>query len=571
MNEVTRTSVTVFGSSQALRDSPHYVLAGDLGQALGARGAEVRCGGYGGVMEAVAEGVKAGGGSVVGCTLAWFRETREPYEKLDRIEEASDLHARIDCMLRGARAAVVLPGGVGTMNELFWVWTLLLHDRDDGPEALILLGDPWRELLDTLSRRFEFPDPIRQLVRVAESAEEAAAIACGEREGSPRIGQDPVNLEDLHRVRPRESPRQAVEDVIRAGHCDDAEFDRLALALAKTQLSRIEPWRSYAAHSGISPDALTDWRSVPPVPSSAFKSHDLSAAAPADRDGGSDSTGVVFETSGTSISKPGRVRLGSTELYERSLLRSFERYLLPDGARLPAVVFGPRRSEAPRSSLWFMVDIVAGRLARDPTWVVQDGAPRWDIANAALGKAVSAGEPVMLLGTTLFFMAYFERLAASGKRFELPAGSRAMDTGGSKGQRSALARDEVERAFERALGIPGTHLVNEYGMAEMGSQFYDDTLAAFHEGRTPLPGKRIPPWVRTRVLDPETMLDLPDGERGILVHADLANEDTPFLIQTEDIGTRVGDRLLLEGRLLGAEARGCSLAFEQFLETERKR
>jgi len=183
-----------------------------------------------------------------------------------------------------------------------------------------------------------------------------------------------------------------------------------------------------------------------------------------------------------------------------------------------------------------------------------------------LRTAAMEGEPVLLLGTSLLFMAYFERLAEGGVRFELPPGSRAMDTGGSKGLRADFTRDEVERAFERALGIPRTHLVNEYGMAEMGSQFYDDTLAAFHEGRAPLPGKRIPPWVRTRVLDPESMRELPDGSRGILVHADLANEEIPFVIQTEDIGSRMGDRLQLEGRLLGAEARGCSLAFEQFLE-----
>jgi hypothetical protein len=359
-----------------------------------------------------------------------------------------------------------------------------------------------------------------------------------------------------------------IEEAIRSGVCPDSTFDRLALALARTQLSRIEPWRAYAAHLGVSPDTLTDWREIPPVPCSAFKSHDLSIAPP-DASGTSGAPGVMFETSGTSISRPGRVRLGSTDLYERSLLRSSERYLLPDGARLPAVVFGPRRSEAPRSSLWFMVDLVAGRLARDPTWIVQDGAPRWDAADTALRKAVDAGEPVLLLGTTLFFMAYCERLAATGTRFELPAGSRVMDTGGSKGQRAEFDRDDVERSVERALGIPRTHLVNEYGMAEMGSQFYDDTLVAFHERRASLPGKRIPPWVRTRVLDPETMRELPDGERGILVHADLANEDTPFLIQTEDIGTRVGDRLVIEGRLLGAEARGCSLAFEQFLEAER--
>jgi len=178
----TKASVAVFGSSQAQRDSPHYRLAAELGAALARRGAEVRCGGYGGVMAAVSSGAKAAGGNVVGCTLGWFGETRVPGGHLDEIEEAPDLHARIECLLRGARGAVVLPGGVGTMNELFWVWTLLLFDRDPAPQSLVLLGEPWEELLALLGRRFEFSEPIRGLVSVARNAEDAAEIACGEGE-----------------------------------------------------------------------------------------------------------------------------------------------------------------------------------------------------------------------------------------------------------------------------------------------------------------------------------------------------------------------------------------------------
>jgi predicted Rossmann-fold nucleotide-binding protein len=130
-------------------------------------------------MAAVSAGAKAAGGKVVGCTLGWFGETRVPGSHLDEIEEAPDLHARIDNLLRGVRGAVVLPGGVGTMNELFWVWTLLLFDRDPAPEALVLLGEPWEELIATLRRKFEFPEPIMGLIRVASDAEEAAEIACG--------------------------------------------------------------------------------------------------------------------------------------------------------------------------------------------------------------------------------------------------------------------------------------------------------------------------------------------------------------------------------------------------------
>jgi len=143
-----------------------------------------------------------------------------------------------------------------------------------------------------------------------------------------------------------------------------------------------------------------------------------------------------------------------------------------------------------------------------------------------------------------------------------------MDTGGAKGLRAEFEREEIETAFARHVGVAPSHLVNEYGMAELGSQFYDANYLAHHEGRPRLAGKAIPPWVRTRVLDPETLAEQPDGERGLLVHYDLANVDIPLAIQTEDIGRRVGDRLHLEGRLLGAEARGCSLPFEKFLAAE---
>jgi hypothetical protein len=340
-------------------------------------------------------------------------------------------------------------------------------------------------------------------------------------------------------------------------------FAGLALGSFQHQHARIPAYRAYVDHLGIDASRLTDWREIPPVPASAFKTHDLSAAP---RGG----EAAIFETSGTTISRPGRIRLRTTELYEASLLASARRHLLPDGARLPAVVFGPHADEAPHSSLWFMVDRVVKKEAKSGAWVVRDGVPRWDLADEILVEAASSSQPVFLLGTTLLYMAYFERLASLDRRFALPPGSRAMDTGGAKGQRTEFARSDVEDAFATHLGIPGTHLVNEYGMAELGSQFYDDNLVAVMGQRPRLDGKRIPPWVRTRVLDPETLREVPGGTQGILVHYDLANLDTPLAIQTEDIGTRVGDRLTIAGRLPAAEARGCSLAFEQFVEAERR-
>ena len=159
---MTTNSVAVFGSSQASSDSTHYRLAGDLGAVLARRGAEVRCGGYGGVMEAVAAGAKREGGQVFGCTLKWFSESRIPNRHLDQVHEAANLHTRIECLLRGVRGAVVLPGGVGTMNELFWVWTMLLLDREEGSASDRALGRAMGRIHERVEPKFRVrqSDPI---------------------------------------------------------------------------------------------------------------------------------------------------------------------------------------------------------------------------------------------------------------------------------------------------------------------------------------------------------------------------------------------------------------------------
>lgn len=171
-------SVAVFGSSRAAPTSRTYVLARELGEALAWRGAEVRCGGYAGVMQGVAEGARGAGGRVVGCTIDWFADAREPNEHLDEVVGASDLAARIERLLEGTSAAIALPGGIGTLNEMLWLWTLLLHGKGDG-RKLIALGAPYLDLMHLLEERFEVDPPVRALVHLAASVDEAADLACG--------------------------------------------------------------------------------------------------------------------------------------------------------------------------------------------------------------------------------------------------------------------------------------------------------------------------------------------------------------------------------------------------------
>jgi uncharacterized protein (TIGR00730 family) len=175
---MTKSSVAVFGSSQALPNSPAYRLAADLGRALARRGMTVRCGGYSGVMEGVAVGAREAGGRVVGCTLDWFADTRTPGSHLDEVRPSPDLASRLSCLLEGTRAAVALPGGVGTLNEVFWLWTLLFHGRGERRD-LVLLGESWKDLCEFLYRRFEFPQHVQAMTRVTTDPEEAALLASG--------------------------------------------------------------------------------------------------------------------------------------------------------------------------------------------------------------------------------------------------------------------------------------------------------------------------------------------------------------------------------------------------------
>ena len=140
-----------------------------------------------------------------------------------------------------------------------------------------------------------------------------------------------------------------------------------------------------------------------------------------------------------------------------------------------------------------------------------------------------------------------------------------MDTGGFKGQSRELTREELYGLFSEYFGVPATHCVNMYGMSEFSSQFLDNTLRNAHRGRKAPLAKDNPPWTRTLVIDPETLEPVPHGQRGLLLHYDLANRNSVVAILTEDVGREGEAGFLLLGRAQGSEVRGCSVAIDEML------
>ena len=344
---------------------------------------------------------------------------------------------------------------------------------------------------------------------------------------------------------------------------DDDAFNDVALRVFAYQYARNTPYAAFCDRRERSPASVTHWTAIPPVPTAAFKEVPLVAGAAADAQ-------AVFRTSGTTrgSERRGAHHILDLSLYHASLTPAFSACLLPDDVRMQMLSLMPASAELPDSSLAHMIDVVMNRLGRtDSAHVatVERGIDH-DALAAHLRAAEARSEPVCLLGTSLAFIHWLDHLDRRSERFRLPAGSRLMDTGGYKGREREVPEDELRAMHQARLGVVPTHCVNEYGMTEMCSQFYDSTLRDAVQGSTLERRKLVPPWVRTRIVDPETLEPVPAGASGLLQHFDLANAGSVIAIQTEDVGIAAHDGFRVLGRITGAMPRGCSIAMDMLLE-----
>lgn len=344
----------------------------------------------------------------------------------------------------------------------------------------------------------------------------------------------------------------------------DDVFNRLALTSFELQLEGNAPYAAYCARRGRT--QVDHWSMIPAVPTVAFKEVRLVV--------GDDAPEAIFRTSGTTrgYERRGQHFIRDLALYHEALEPMFSAYLLPDRAKLPLYSLVPSHVELPESSLAHMLSFAVERLgAGDSAFVVtRDGGLQYDLLMDRLRAHIESGEPVGLLGTSLSFVHLLDMMLEHGDRLRLPDGSRLMDTGGFKGQQRELSPADLRARYAALLGVEPLFAVNEYGMTELGSQFYDGGLRDLCLGTSPRPElKRIAPWVRSRAVHPDTLQPLPPGEVGLLQHFDLANIFSVCAIQTEDLGRVHEDGFELLGRAPGATPRGCSIAMDMLLEANR--
>jgi hypothetical protein len=332
-----------------------------------------------------------------------------------------------------------------------------------------------------------------------------------------------------------------------SGGTEALDFESWAARLFAHQFEYVAAYRTLCERRGLSPATVASWRDVPPVPTAAFRHVDL-ATGPAE---------VVFRTSGTSTGPEARGRhlVPRLSLYRTAALPTFARHLLPDGARPRCVFLLPPPAQRPDSSLVRMCEWVGEAFGTGTEWLADDTG--LDVTRLAerLAALERSGEAVLVAGPTAGFLRFFD----TGRKVRLGPGSRVMDTGGAKGMPRPLSRAGFLRACWSHLGVPGYFCVNEYGLTELCSQRYESAMADRFAGRS-LDHRRLvaPPWLRTRVLDPDTLEEVPAGRTGMLCHHDLANAGSVAVVLTEDLGHTAGDDgIVVTGRVSGAPARGC--------------
>ena len=310
------------------------------------------------------------------------------------------------------------------------------------------------------------------------------------------------------------------------------EFEALALQLFRYQHQNTPVYRLYCEALQINAGAVNSLLQVPFLPISFFKSHNVNNS-------GNSITALVFESSGTTGMQPSRHLVPNADLYEQSFRRAFTQFY---GDVTEYCVLGllPSYLERQHSSLVYMVNDLI-KESRHP----QSGFYLYDFETLAqtLQALNATGQKTILFGVTYALLDFAERYSMPLEHTII------IETGGMKGRKKELLREEVHGLLKKAFSLPAIH--SEYGMTELLSQAYAIANGIF----------KTPAWMRVLVRDEDDPFSITSGAgAGGINVIDLANIYSCAFIATEDAGRLKADGSFeVLGRLDHAEVRGCSL------------
>lgn len=309
------------------------------------------------------------------------------------------------------------------------------------------------------------------------------------------------------------------------------EFRSQALLTFRYQYEHNAVYREYVDLCKIKPESVDSVYTIPFLPIGLFKTHTvLCGDRPPQR---------RFLSSGTTGMDRSTHHVADLNIYRQSLQHCFEWfYGSPDDYQFLALT--PTPEQSPDSSLVFMVQ----RLM-DLSQSAESGyfLNSFTGLKARLVQARSTGRKVFMIGLTYALLDFAEQHPGAYGPLVV------METGGMKGRRREIMREELHEILGPAFGIDKVH--SEYGMTELLSQAYSAGDGLFTS----------PPWMRVMIRDTNDPLAyVGAGRTGGINVVDLSNIHSCSFIATQDLGRLHADgRFEVLGRFEASDARGCSL------------
>lgn len=308
-------------------------------------------------------------------------------------------------------------------------------------------------------------------------------------------------------------------------------FEQVALEVFAFQYQHVSIYKQYCDLLKRTPASVSRLSEVPFLPIEFFKTHEVIAEGrEAQR---------IFESSGTTGQVPSRHRVADTGIYEQSFRKCFDLFYGPVEEYVVLALL-PSYLERGNSSLVYMAQDLITRSGQNASgFFLNDFEKLYDW----LDVLRNGHRKVMLLGVTFGLLDFTEQY-----KIDFPD-LIVMETGGMKGRREELTRNEVHQHLKVAFDVPAIH--SEYGMTELLSQGYSKGNGIFY----------TPPWMKilTRDMYDPLMLQT-QGTTGAVNVVDLANLYSCSFIATSDLGKlHAGGGFEILGRMDSAEVRGCNL------------
>ncbi|MGS2762692.1 LuxE/PaaK family acyltransferase [Sinomicrobium sp. M5D2P9] len=312
---------------------------------------------------------------------------------------------------------------------------------------------------------------------------------------------------------------------------DDTDFEAVALHVFRHQYRNNTVYRKFCDLLGRKPEKVGSVEEIPFLPISFFKTHTIVASGNTPEE--------IFTSSGTTGMSTSKHYITDLSVYEQSFLNAFERFY-GDIREYVILALLPSYLEREGSSLIYMADELIRRSAdKDSGFYLHNLAALSD----KLEDLDKSGKKILLIGVSFALLDLVE-----SREFQLK-NTIIMETGGMKGRRKELIREELHRILSKGFGVPEIH--SEYGMTELLSQAYSSGNGSF----------KCPPWMKIVIRDPEDALSLqPGGRTGGINVIDLANINSCSFIATQDLGkTHPDGSFEVLGRFDHSDIRGCNL------------